>query len=154
MLPIFGSIRKLNSSQLADFCCKRRPQDYERIAAIGLDDLDVSAFEPGMQFAEAVARHLTSTEGHAEVGAGVSATAYYGCHAGDGPSHARSSRPHLAIDTRRFSGSAFELMDTAFLADLRRRRLWVSCWWAQQMKRTRKTGARESGEDAQAPAQP
>ena len=76
MLPIFGSIRKLNSSQLADFCCKRRPQDYERIAAIGLDDLDVSAFEPGMQFAEAVARHLTSTEGHAEVGAGVSATAY------------------------------------------------------------------------------
>ena len=41
MLPIFGSIRKLNSSQLADFCCKRRPQDYERIAAIGLDDLDV-----------------------------------------------------------------------------------------------------------------
>src|SRR6478672_10140741 len=41
MLPIFGSIRKLNSSQLADFCCKRRPQDYERISAIGLDDLDV-----------------------------------------------------------------------------------------------------------------
>ena len=57
MLPIFGSIRKLG-----DFCCKRRLHGYERIAAIGLDNLDVSAFEPGIQFAEAVARHLTWTE--------------------------------------------------------------------------------------------
>jgi hypothetical protein len=58
-------------------------------------------------------RTIGTKDGLAEVVAGVSATGYSGGHAGDGPSHASSSRPYFAIDARRFPGSAFELMDCA-----------------------------------------